>query len=191
MVSLSDGGKRRLHLARVRHRTRAFVEGGFVVPEAKSSLAWLDADTLLVGTDWGEGTLTESGYAFVLKRWRRGTPLATATEVMRGSATDVGVFAGVLEDVDGARVPLGVEADTFFESTYWRLDGARAAAHQSAAKSTIQGLYRGHLIFTLEEAWRGLPQGALASYPLSRNRRRGAARCRCCSRRTRANRSKA
>ena len=85
------------------------------MPEAKSSVAWIDEDTLLVGTDWGGGTMTESGYAFVLKRWARGTPLASATEVVRGQSTDVGVFASVLQGTDGRRVPIAVEADTFFE----------------------------------------------------------------------------
>lgn len=167
MVSLSDGGRDAATWREFDTAQRTFVEGGFVVPEAKSSVAWVDADTLLVGTDWGPSTMTESGYAFVLKRWRRGTPLTSAEEVLRGQSTDVGVFAGVLEDVDGARVPIGVEANTFFESAFWRLDGPAAARINLPAKSSIQGLHRGQLVFTLQEAWRGLPQGALASYPLT------------------------
>ncbi|MEQ1709468.1 MAG: prolyl oligopeptidase family serine peptidase [Terricaulis sp.] len=153
MISLSDGGKdastwREYDIAR-----RAFVEGGFVTPEAKSSVAWLDADTLIVGTDWGPGTMTESGYAFVLKRWARGAPLASATEIIRGQPTDVGVFAGVLQDVDGFRLPVAYESDTFFESTYWRLDEATPQRINLPPKSTIQGLYKGHLIATLEQTW--------------------------------------
>ncbi len=34
-------------------------------------------------------------------------------------------------------------------------------------KSSIQGLYQGFLVATLQEAWRGHPQGALIAYPLS------------------------
>ncbi|MDP7290628.1 MAG: S9 family peptidase, partial [Verrucomicrobiota bacterium] len=55
--------------------TKRFVEDGFLLPEAKSGIAWLDRDTLLVGTDWGSGSLTASGYPRIVKRWRRGTPL--------------------------------------------------------------------------------------------------------------------
>ncbi len=167
MISLSDGGRdasvwREYDIAR-----HAFVEDGFSLPEAKSEIAWLDADTLLVGTDWGEGTLTESGYPYIIKSWRRGTRLAEADEVMRGQRQDVGVFPSVLEDADGSRTPIAIEADTFFESSYWRLDGGSAQRITLPAKSTIQGLHRGQLIFTLEEPWSGLPQGALGSYPLS------------------------
>ena len=169
LVALSDGGKDASTYREYDLATRRFVEGGFVVPEAKSSVAWVDENTLLVGTDWGEGTTTESGYAFVIKRWRRGTPLASAAEVMRGQASDVGVFVGVLQDTDGARVPIAVEADTFFESISYRLDGAAPQRISLPRKATLQGLYRGHLVATLEEAWQGHPQGALIAYPLSQS----------------------
>ncbi len=163
MISLSDGGKdastwREYDIAR-----RAFVADGFVVPEAKSSLAWQDQNTLLVGADWGPGTLTESGYAFVLKRWSRATPLANAAEVFRGQASDVGVFAGVLEDVDGSRMLLAYESDTFFESSYWRLGDATPERINLPPKSTIQGLHKGRLIATLEQAW--TPQGGASAIP--------------------------
>ena len=41
---------------------KVFVEGGFALPEAKSSLGWKDENTLWVGTDFGDGSLTTSGY---------------------------------------------------------------------------------------------------------------------------------
>ena len=54
-------------------------EGGFVVPEAKSRVAWQSADVLLIGTQFsGDGaaaSLTDSGYPRTIREWRRGTPL--------------------------------------------------------------------------------------------------------------------
>ena len=41
---------------------KRFVEGGFALPEAKSRLDWIDADRVYVGTDFGPGSLTDSGY---------------------------------------------------------------------------------------------------------------------------------
>jgi prolyl oligopeptidase len=167
MISLSDGGRDATVWREYDIAQRRFVEGGFVVPDAKSSVAWIDRDTLLVATNWGDGTMTESGYAFVVKRWTRGAPLASATEVMRGQGSDVGVFVGALEDTDGRRLPIAVEADTFFESVSYRLDGAQPQRINLPRKATVQGLYRGNLVFTIEEAWRGMPQGALIAYPLA------------------------
>ncbi len=167
LISLSDGGKDATTYREYDLATRSFVAGGFVVPEAKSGVTWLDQNTLLVATDWGDGSMTESGYPYILRRWTRGTPLASATEVMRGQASDVGVFAGVLQDTDGRRVPIAVQATTFFESVNYRLDGATPQRINLPAKASIQGLYQGQLIATLQEEWRGHPQGALIAYPLS------------------------
>jgi len=167
LISLSDGGKDAATYREYDLATRSFVAGGFVVPEAKSGVTWLDQNTLLVATDWGPGSMTESGYPFIVKRWTRGTPLASATEIMRGQASDVGVFAGVLQDTDGRRVPIGVQATTFFESVTFRLDGAQPQRINLPLKASVQGLFQGQLIATLQEEWRGHPQGALIAYPLS------------------------
>ncbi len=167
LIQLSDGGRDANTVREYDIATRSFVAGGFVVPEAKSSVAWLDRDTLLVATNWGDGSMTESGYAMIVKRWRRGTALESAVEVMRGQASDVGVFIGVFQDTDGSRLPIAYEANTFFETAYWRLDGALPQQINLPAKSSIAGLFQGNLVFTLNEAWRGLAQGALAAYPLA------------------------
>ena len=54
-------------------------EGGFVVPEAKTRVAWQSADVLLIGTqfpgDDAAASLTDSGYPRTIREWRRGTPL--------------------------------------------------------------------------------------------------------------------
>ena len=151
LVALSDGGKDATTYREYDMATRSFVRNGFVVPEAKSGVTWLDRNTLLVATDWGPGTMTESGYPFVVKRWTRGTPLSSATEIMRGAATDVGLFGGVLQDTDGRRIPIAVRATTFFESTSFRLDGAEPRQINLPPKASIAGLYRGYLIATLQE----------------------------------------
>ena len=70
-----------------------FVDDGFELPEAKTDIAWEDEDTVLVGTDFGPGSLTESGYPRIVKRWRRGQPLAEAETVFAGDASDVSVGA--------------------------------------------------------------------------------------------------
>ena len=114
MVSLSDGGKDAVIQREFDLSTKAFVEDGFITPEAKQGVAWADADTLLIATDWGEGTTTQSGYPFIVKRWTRGTPLAEAEEVLRGTENDVGVWPVVFEKEDGTRLQGAAEADTLF-----------------------------------------------------------------------------
>ncbi|MET0618250.1 MAG: prolyl oligopeptidase family serine peptidase [Luteibacter sp.] len=73
--------------------TRSFVKDGFVVPEAKSQVAWIDKDHLYVATDFGPGTMTDSSYPRIVKEWKRGTPLSSATVVYEGKSKDMSIFA--------------------------------------------------------------------------------------------------
>jgi prolyl oligopeptidase len=93
LVSLSRGGSDAVIVREFDMITREFIADGFALPEAKSQIGWADPDTVLVGTDFGPGSLTESGYPRIVKRWRRGMPLAQAETVFEGSSADVSVSA--------------------------------------------------------------------------------------------------
>ncbi len=103
LVELSRGGSDATVVREFDLTTREFVDGGFRVDEAKTSISWEDHDTVLVGTDFGPpGSLTESGYPRVVKRWRRNQSLSEAQTVFEGVATDVSV-GGVRPDPGGVR----------------------------------------------------------------------------------------
>ncbi|HPF23509.1 MAG TPA: prolyl oligopeptidase family serine peptidase [Hyphomonas sp.] len=159
MVSLSDGGKDAVIQREFDLQTKTFVEGGFVTPEAKQGIAWAGTDTILIATDWGGDTVTESGYPFVVKRWQRGTPLESAVEVHRGDKTDVGVWPMTIELEDGRVLQGAVEAETFFTSTYWWFPEGESEAVQwpIPLKSTPNGVYAGQLLVSLQEDW--APEG--------------------------------
>ena len=89
LVSLSRGGADAHVVREFDTVSKTFIDGGFSLPEAKSEIDWLDADNIYVGTDFGPGSLTDSGYPRVIKRWTRGTPLAAAVVVFEGEAKDV------------------------------------------------------------------------------------------------------
>jgi prolyl oligopeptidase len=91
LVSLSPGGGDADIIREFDIESGAFVEGGFTLPEAKSSVTWLDRDRLVVATDYGEGSLTTSGYPRIAKIWRRGTPLDQAETVLEGQPGDIGL----------------------------------------------------------------------------------------------------
>ena len=172
MVSLSNGGLDATTWREFDLASKSFVDGGFLIPEAKSSVVWETADSLIVGTDWGAGTLTESGYARDLKRITRTGGFAAPEDVLMGQTSDVGVFGGVLEDETGMRVAIGFEADTFFTTTHWRLDGPTPARLTLPPKASLSGLHKGQLLFTLQQDWTppgsttSFPQGALLAMPI-------------------------
>ncbi|MDF2376590.1 MAG: prolyl oligopeptidase family serine peptidase [Verrucomicrobiales bacterium] len=119
LISLSDGGKDAVIKREFDLETRSFVEGGFVTPEAKQGSDWAGPDVLLIGTDWGEGSLTDSGYPRIVKRWERGTPLSEATELLAGDPEDVAVWPYTIEMAGGRILSCVEESDTFFTSTHW------------------------------------------------------------------------
>ncbi len=100
LVQLSRGGADAVEVREFDIAKKSFVKGGFVVPEAKTDVEWRDADTLYVATDFGPGSMTTSGYARIVKEWRRGTPIAEAKTVFEGKESDVGSDASVANEKD-------------------------------------------------------------------------------------------
>ena len=172
LISLSDGGKDAVVVREFDTATRSFVSGGFVLPEGKHRISWLDRDTLLVATDFGEengaATLTESGYPFIVKSLARGQSLAQAVEVYRGDISDggYGVSPAVYRDKHGRieavlfRRPL----DTFRAET-WRWVEGQAVRLNLPERVGVNGTMGSRLVFSLDQDWEvpggRLPAGAL------------------------------
>jgi prolyl oligopeptidase len=93
LVELSRGGADATVVREFDLETKTFVEDGFTLPEAKSRVGWIDEDRIYVGTDFGDGSLTTSGYPRIAKEWRRGTPLSEAVTVFEGKPDDVSAGA--------------------------------------------------------------------------------------------------
>jgi prolyl oligopeptidase len=173
MIGLSDGGKDAVTLREFDLAERSFVASGFMLPESKQSAVWLDADTLFVARDWGPGTMTVSGYPFIVKRWRRNAPLDAAEEIFRGTPEDVSVRAGPLRDPDGTvRGVVATRAIDFYISERFLLTEAGPLELPLPGKASLQAFISGQLVFSLEEPWeRGgttYPTGALISLDLDR-----------------------
>ncbi|SDF49724.1 prolyl oligopeptidase [Bradyrhizobium brasilense] len=173
LISLSDGGKDAASIREFDREAKAFVADGFHLPEGKQNVSWVDRDTLLVARDWGEGSLTQSGYPFVVKELKRGQPLSEAREIFRGAPTDVRAAPLVLRDSEGHVHATGaIRAIGFFEHEYvfFRPDGP--VKLNLPKKAEIGGLVGHRLLVKLEEEWTpsgdvSFSAGSLISYDLS------------------------
>jgi prolyl oligopeptidase len=165
LISLSDGGKDAVVVREFDTTSKSFVaasrtpgEGGFVLPEGKHSLNWLDRNTLLVASDFslhhGESSLTESGYPYIIKAFRRGEALADANEVFRGAATDVSVSPGVFRNSAGLVLAVIFERslDTYRSET-WLMDGINPIKLDLPEKIRVWGMLDQRLVFTLNQDW--------------------------------------
>jgi prolyl oligopeptidase len=153
LVGLSAGGEDAETLREYDLKAGKFVEGGFVLPKSKQDVAWVDKDTLLVARDWGPGTMTTSGYPFVVKMWKRGQPLDQAKEVYRGQPSDTSAGAVRMDDASGHHFTILYRHVNFFESEYSLLTEQGPKRLALPRKSEVNEVIAGRLIVTLNEDW--------------------------------------
>ena len=160
LASLSAGGEDAVTDREFDLKAAKFVPGGFTLPHSKQNVSWVNKDTLLVDRDWGPGTMTSSGYAFVVKQWKRGTPLESATELFRGAATDqLGSSARVLHDAQGHQLVTFTRGVTFFEFQNFVQTPRGVERLTIPSKAGIVGLVNGYVIVELRENWTPDPHG--------------------------------
>ncbi|MDO9074023.1 MAG: prolyl oligopeptidase family serine peptidase [Rubrivivax sp.] len=163
MVALSRGGADATVVREFDTVTKRFVAGGFTLPEAKTQVEWKDADTLYVGTDFGPGSLTDSGYARVIKAWQRGTPLAQAATVFEGEARDVAAYVEVDPTPGFERTVFGRALD-FYTSRSFLLQGQALLPLAKPADAKL-AFWRQHVLLELRSDWtvdgKAWPRGAL------------------------------
>ncbi|MGB6317057.1 MAG: prolyl oligopeptidase family serine peptidase [Litorimonas sp.] len=173
IINLSDGGKDAVVRREFNIETRSFVdpeEGGFYAPESKGTMDWVDEDTMVVAVDFGEGTMTDSGYPSTARLWTRSQPLEDAVEIGRGNQTDVGYWPGVLELSDGRREIFVSQSTTFYDTdSFWfprAEDGSvgDAVMVPVPTKSNLGAEFKGQMMLSLNEDWREFKSGDLVSF---------------------------
>ena len=163
LVSLSRGGADASVVREFDTVDKRFVSGGFQLPEAKSSVDWQDIDTLYVGTDFGPGSLTDSGYPRIVKRWKRGQPLAEAVTVFEAQRQDVYAWASVDHTPGFERTTFG-RATSFYTNQEFLLQGDQQLLLDKPADAKL-AFWREHLLLELRSDWavggQTWPRGAL------------------------------
>jgi prolyl oligopeptidase len=151
LISLSRGGSDAAIVREFDMRTRQFVSGGFELPEAKTQISWEDENAVLVGTDFGEGSLTDSGYPRLVKRWRRGEPLDDAETLFSGASTDV-VVAASADRTPGFERTMLSRAIDFFNDEVYELRGGEFIRIDAPTDATVS-VHRDWLLIELRTDW--------------------------------------
>lgn len=159
LVQLSRGGADATVLREFNTRAKCFVggsvgggvDGGFTLPEAKTRVCWASADTVYVGTDFGPGTLTDSGYPRLIKRWQRGQPLADAVTVFEAQSQDVSASVWV-DATPGFERTVVARATDFYNSQQFLLVGDQLQKINIPADAEI-GFWRTRALLQLRSDW--------------------------------------
>ncbi|MEO0418905.1 MAG: prolyl oligopeptidase family serine peptidase [Pseudomonadota bacterium] len=157
MIALSDGGEDATIMREFNMTTKSFVEGGFELAEkSQGGIQWVDEDTLMVGRDFGEGSLTDSEYPFTTRVWKRGTDIADAKEIFRGEASDVWAGANLMRDAAGEiHATTAFRGVSFHESEYFWLnpENYEWVKLDIPKKASPYGIVDGHVLMSTDVDW--------------------------------------
>ncbi|MCH9023073.1 MAG: S9 family peptidase [Planctomycetes bacterium] len=146
--------------------TRKFIQQGFNFPQAKGSLSWKDANTVYIQTDFGEGSLTDSGYPRITKTWKRGTPLSQAQTIFQGEPTDVSVHAYVINTPE-RQYEVITRSITFYTSHVYLIENGKPLKLEIPEDADFGGFFKNQLLVLLKSDWTRGPkthkQGSLIS----------------------------
>ena len=152
LIALSPGGSDADVTREFDLTTKQFVDGGFFRPEAKGGLGWIDRDTVYVYTDFGPGTLTSSGYPNIVKQWKRGTPMASATKVYEGKPGDMYISAEH-DSTPGYERDFVSRTIAFWNNELFLRDKDGNLAKIDAPNSAQKGVHKDWLLLELRDPY--------------------------------------
>jgi prolyl oligopeptidase len=152
MMSLARGGSDATVVREFDLVTKKFINGGFSLPEAKSDLAWKDQNTLYVGTDFGAGSMTKSGYPRIIKEWKRGTALSTAMTVFEAKEIDVSASVYTWSDGGSQRRTVFTRSIDFYRNEVFVLRDGKLAKIDKPDDATLS-VSAQHVTLSLRNDW--------------------------------------
>jgi len=152
LVFLSPGGGDAIEVREFDLDRHEFIESGYSLPLAKSRISWIDKDTVYVGTDFGIGSMTDSGYPRIIKQWKRGTPLAAAKTLYTADKKSMSATARRLKDRQ-SEIDIISETTSFWSSHKYQLQENKVTILQLPNNAIISGIYQGKLVVSLKKDW--------------------------------------
>jgi prolyl oligopeptidase len=163
LVKLSRGGGDAKVMREFDLSTLEFVPNGFVIPEAKTEVSWADKDTLLISTDFGPGSLTDSGYPRQSKRWKRGTNLEAAELILEVPKEHMIVATFAIVESEFTRE--WIQHDKTFHTNEMHLRVGENFVKLEKPDDANASSFNQHLLIRLRSDWTvgttTYPQGAL------------------------------
>ena len=170
ILRLSRGGSDAVVLREFDVEGKVFVTDGFRLPEAKGEADWLDLDTLLLNSSYGEGQATQSGYAKTARLWRRGSDAKQAPILFEAAFESVAAN-GAIDHTQTAETVWFVEARDFFDADVWLGDSTGARTKLDLPPEAQVSAHRGWLAIRLRTAWsvgeRTYPIDSMLAIPLA------------------------
>jgi len=152
LVALSRGGADADVTREFDLKNKQWVADGFLRKESKGALQWIDQDNVYVFTDFGPGSMTESGYPRIVKQWRRGTPVESAAVVYEGAPQDL-YIAATHDHSPGFERDFVSRAVAFYDNELYLRGRDGKLAKIEAPNSATKSVHNAWLTLELREPW--------------------------------------
>lgn len=169
LLALSDGGKDENQIREFNTETKSFVKNGFFLDESKGGAEWVDKNNLLIFRNFGDGSLTSSGYPRQVKLWRRGTAPEKAKLLFETDKNNVGAW--VLTSYQNNKPLIFiVDMQSFYKKDLYFLNGEKTEKIEYPTDANYIAFHKNEILISLQSDWKvngtTYKEGSLVSFNL-------------------------
>lgn len=171
LISLSRGGKDASVVREFDLKEKSFVKSGFELPEAKSTVTWIDQDSVYVATNYGPDSITNAGYPRTVKLLNRGQKLSDSPVLFEIDPSEQSASAYV-EHTPTAKYHFFNQRISFFQTKIWFFENGVKTLIPMPLESDFYGVFKGYVLFILKKELKTQAQtfkaGSLVALPLDK-----------------------
>lgn len=171
LLKFSRDGKDAIEIREYDYDTKQFITDGFNVPEAKTQIYTVDENAVYIATDFGPGSLNDSGYPIVIKLWHRGQPLSEAKIVFQGTPADLWVMAYTFKIDKVDHVAFLKRENGATQTKMFLQENNSLRELPIPNRASFEGIRQKYIYFNIREELklsdRTIPMNSIVRYPLA------------------------
>ncbi|MCF7904276.1 MAG: prolyl oligopeptidase family serine peptidase, partial [Candidatus Marinimicrobia bacterium] len=166
LIELSRGGKDAVVVREFDVRTKSFVQDGFNTEEAKQTVSWIDENTVFLSTDFGTGTMTESGYPSTIRIWKRGEDFNNKESIASVPPDYVAIWGWTQFNHDKNYSLISRSVDFWTHDILLVNDAFEAKKLNIPTDADFQGIWQDRIFILLRSNWDDIAKGSLVAVDL-------------------------
>lgn len=152
LMIMSNGGTDRAVVKEFDTILKKFRKNGFLVPEGKSWVDWVDSNTIAVSTNFGKGTLTTSGYGKFLKTVQRKQSFSEAPLIVEVPDEYLTVITQAYQN--GYKIiNVGNRYYSQVKSTHVIVSENKSTELNIPEATIVEGFLKNHVVLSLRKKW--------------------------------------
>ena len=156
LIFLSRGGKDASVVREFDLVKKEFVQGGFFLPESRTTVSWLSKEEIILATDWKtKDSFTNSNFPRILKILKRGQTLKEASTLLEAKKTDKSVGSIFITSSKSKEAySILVKSKDFFSQEYFLLQKNRQVIKiPLPLEANILSSFQGDLLVKINKNW--------------------------------------